>query len=338
MTAPSLIAPADQITVNHRTNLINPDAIYNLYTGCFRPQLVRIALQLDLFSVLAAQPASAATAAQACGCDPQGMRYLLDYFTSLAMLEQQEGLYRLTPAAAAFLVRGQQSYAGDLILAWTGNVIWESVLQALRSGQPTLFEEYHAQDAWLESYSSTRPAQSREMWAAAGVRPQGYARLELLDIACGCAIKSLALAQTASTVHVTCVDTPAVLSVTADLVERLQLGAQTTLWPADLTRADFGTARYQACLLGQITYYLTPQQNCDLLRRIYTALAPGGTLVIDAVRPGSRPDEWSSFVSVLLWANGGGAAHRLEDYAAWLTEAGFAGIRPLSERWLTATK
>jgi hypothetical protein len=39
----------------------NPNLIYDLYTGAFRPQTVRLALQLDVFSPLADGPADAAT-------------------------------------------------------------------------------------------------------------------------------------------------------------------------------------------------------------------------------------------------------------------------------------
>lgn len=62
---------------------------------------------------------------------------------------------------------------------------------------------------------------------------------------------------------------------------------------ADLLPADFGAARYDACLLGQITDSLTPAQNCDLFRRVHTALRPGGTLVIDVPVTGARASEWT---------------------------------------------
>lgn len=279
-----------------------------------------------------------AAVAQACECDPRGTKYLLDFLTSLNILLRHDDLYSLTPTAAAFLVPGRKSYAGDLVLAFTGPDIWDSVRTALRSGKPAPFEEFHAQDAWLESYSRTRISQSRAMWAAAGIRAEEHERLELLDIACGCAIKSLALALDAPSIHVTCLDTPLVLQSAADLAERLRLTPQVTLWPDDLTSADFGVSRFHACLLGQITHYLSPQHNLDLLRRVHAALTPGGTLVIDVTRGSAEPDEWAGILSVLLWANSGGGAHSLQDYTTWLAQAGFAPARALNERWLAAVR
>lgn len=150
----------------------DPGLIYDLYTGVFRPQIVRLALQLDVFTPLVDGPADAATVARACGCSQAGIAHLLDVLVGVGALTRHEGRYALTPSAAAFLVRGRPTYTGDLILAWTGPDIWESLGRAVRTGQPAPFEEYHEQDARLESYSEWRIANSREMWQAAGIEPR----------------------------------------------------------------------------------------------------------------------------------------------------------------------
>jgi 2-polyprenyl-3-methyl-5-hydroxy-6-metoxy-1,4-benzoquinol methylase len=316
----------------------NPDLIYDLYTGVFRPQMARLALQLDVLTPLADGPADAATVARACGCSPAGAVHLLDVLVSAQVLTRQDGRYALTPSAAAFLVRGRPAYAGDLILAWTGPTIWESVQRAVRSGQPAPFEEYHEQDAWLESYSEGRIAYSRKMWQAAGIAPQPDTPRRLLDIACGCAIKSLALAQLDPALHVTCVDTPRVLPAARALAERMGLLGQAAFIEADLLTADLGADLYDACLLGQITHYLTPAQNQDLFRRVHAALRPDGTLVIDVPMTGEQPSTWTEVVSLLLWVNGGGATHTFDEYRAWLQQAGFGAVSRPSERSIAATR
>ena len=52
----------------------DPDFVYSLFTGVYKPQLVRIALTLDVFTPLASGPADAQAVAQACGCSPSGIR------------------------------------------------------------------------------------------------------------------------------------------------------------------------------------------------------------------------------------------------------------------------
>lgn len=196
---------------------------------------------------------------------------------------------------------------------------------------------HHEQDAWLESYSEWCSADSRELWRTAGVEPQPDTPRRLLDIACGCAIKSLALAQLDPALHVTGMDSARVLPTARDLAGRMGLAAQAEFVEANLLTADFGVERYDLCLLGQVTHYLTPAQNRNLFRRVHAALQPGGLLLLDASMSAAQPSEWTEIVSLLLWANGGGT-HSFEAYRAWLEAAGFAQIRQLGERRLTASR
>lgn len=315
-----------------------PGLIYDLYTGVFRPQLISLALRVDIFTPLAEEPADAATVASACGCSPAGIGHLLDVLVTMNVLTQRDDGYALASSAATFLVRGRPAYAGDLILAWTGPEIWDSVERAVRTGQPAPFEEYHEQDAWLESYSEWRLASSLSMWQAAGIQPQPDRPRRLLDIACGCAIKSFALAQRDPALHVTCVDTARVLPVARALAERMGLLVQATFVEADLLTASFDANFYDACLLGQITDYLTPAQNQDLFRHVHAALRAGGTLVLDVPMTSAQAAEWTQIVSLLLWTNGGGGTHSFDDYLNWLVQVGFGQVRQVGERWLVAVK
>lgn len=317
---------------------LDPDLIYGLYTGGFKPQVVRIALLLDVFTPLANGPADARTVAHACDCEESGIRVLLNYLSCLQLLERQDSTYGLAPTAAAFLVPGQQTYAGDWVLMETGSELWDGALQTLRGNRPVYPAIPWAQDAWLESYRRLRVPESMQMWHAAGIEPGQHPGLQVLDLACGCAIKSYVLAQTDQTVHITCVDTAEVLKVARDLAERLQILSRVTFLPGDMLSPDLGTERYGAALLGQVTDYLTPKQNVDLFQRIHRALLLNGVLVIDVPMVSQTPDEWVSLISLLTWAISNGAAHSFADYCDWLERVGFSEVKQLSEKWLTATK
>ena len=317
-------------------NLPNPDLIYDLFGGIFKPQFIRIALLLDVFTPLAERPSTAGQIAQACRADSTGIQTLLDNFVAAQILEKHNDLSALTLTAETFLVRGRNAYAGDMILDYTDPKMYDSILDSIRTGQPRSLNENFVQDAWLESYSQTRVSKSLEMWQAAGVttdRP-----LRLLDLACGCAIKSFALAQASPNVRVTCLDSADVLDVARDLATRMDISSRVTLLPADLFTAHLDTDSYDAVLVGQITHYLTPDQNKNLFGRIYAALKSNGAFVIDCPMATDAPSESASFLTLFLWANSGGTAHPFETYRAWLEEVGFQSVTQLSERWLAAGK
>jgi SAM-dependent methyltransferase len=194
-----------------------------------------------------------------------------------------------------------------------------------------------AQDAWLESYRLSRPEESREMWRAAGLAPGSRPGLRVLDLACGCSIKSLVLAEADPTVRLTCVDSREVLQVTRDLARRMGLLERVSFVEGGLD-LELAPQAYDAALLGQVSYYLDPGRMRQLAFRLQQALDRGGLLLLDAIMADDPPSEWASYVTLATWGVSGGAAHSFDAYREWLTEAGFAHVRRLSERWLVGRK
>jgi hypothetical protein len=59
---------------------------------------------------------------------------------------------------------------------------------------------------------------------------------------------------------------------------------------------------------------------------------------VDAVIADDPPAEWASYVTLVTWGVSGGSAYSFEAYRTWLTQAGFADVRRLSDRWPVARK
>ena len=314
------------------------DLVYGLFYGVFKPNLIRLALQLDVFTPLADGTVTAQGVAKACACQPEGIQALLEYLCSLLVLDRSGETFALTPTAATFFVRGRKSYVGDLILHDTSPVFFERVRGALMSGMPSALGIDFVQDAWLESYRTWRISSSLEMWEAAGIHPGPQLGLRLMDIACGCAIKSLSLAQLSPRVRLTCLDTEQVLEVARNLAERMGAASQVAYLPGNLHEINLGEDCYEAALLGQISHYLTEAEVQALFRRIYTALTSAGRLLIDCPMAGGAQPEEAAFLSLMLLANSGGRAYSFENYRGWLRAAGFTEVWQLSERWLVARK
>ncbi|MEJ2211922.1 MAG: class I SAM-dependent methyltransferase [Anaerolineae bacterium] len=316
----------------------DPELIYRLYTGGFRPQVVRIALSLDVFSPLAAGPAGAGDVARACGCAEDGTRLLLDHLVTLALLAREGEQYCLTPTAATFLVPGEPAYAGDWILAHTDPALWDGVLAALRGQRPDPPPFPWQQDAWLQIHRSGGPEAALALWRAAGIQPEAGVPFRLLDVGCGAAIKSLALARAHPQVEVTCLDRPAVLGVARHLADRLGLASRASFLAADLEHAALEPEAYDAVLLGYVTDYLRPPQNLSLLRRVHAALRPGGRLVVDVPLAAPGRNEFAATSALLAWALAGTRPYAFEDYQAWLAQAGYTEVRQVGAGWIVSKK
>ncbi|HMK08081.1 MAG TPA: class I SAM-dependent methyltransferase, partial [Anaerolineales bacterium] len=299
----------------------DPDLLYRLYAD-HRSQALRLGLMLDVFTPLESGGASAQEVAEACGCDPVGMAALLDLLASLELIRRDGATYLPTPTSSVFLVPRKRSYAGRYLLAESGASLWDGISQALRSGQPSRLAFPWAQDAWLESYRASRPEESRAMWRAAGLPavPRSGS-LRVLDLACGCSIKSFVLLEDDPSVHLTCVDSHEVLEVARDLARRMGVLDRVSFLEGGLD-LDLAAGAYDAALLGQVTYHLDPDQMRQLARRLHAALDRGGMLLLDAIMADETLSEVASYVTLVTWGVSGGSAHSFEAYRGWLREAG----------------
>ena len=237
-----------------------------------------------------------------------------------------DGKYSLTETARVFLVPSSPKYAGGYILLFTGIELWDGVLNTLRGKPRVDFDVPWHHDAWLESYSHYRIPNSLEMWTEAGFIPGECKDVHILDVGCGCAIKSFSLAQTDQSINITCVDGAEVLEVSRELSDRMGVSGQVTYKPGNIHELDFGNDTYDAALLGQISYLITLEQNLNLFRRVHQALKPGGVLVIDSAMQTEPPDELASERSLFLWAMYGGSAHTFEAYKAILKKQGLVKL------------
>src|SRR2546423_10907978 len=93
----------------------SPALFYDTAGAFQRTEALRAAIDLDLFTHVAAGRRTAAEIAAACRAAPRGVRVLADYLTVLGFLRKEGDQYDLTPDAAAFLDRNSPAYLGGAL-------------------------------------------------------------------------------------------------------------------------------------------------------------------------------------------------------------------------------
>ena len=80
-----------------------------------RTEALRAAIELDLFSHVAAGHRTATELASACQAAPRGIRILADFLTILGFFHKHGDRYELTADAKVFLVRDSPAYLGGAV-------------------------------------------------------------------------------------------------------------------------------------------------------------------------------------------------------------------------------
>jgi len=315
---------------NRFTPIPMPEIIRQLDAHICEAAIFRAALELEVWAKVEAGENSVDRLSAAEHWDPLGTRMLLDDLCSLKLLAREGDEYRLVPEAEHYLLPGSPTYKGRSFLrhfCWEGN---GQLAGAIRTGKrPISYSATTTEviDIWISGYSRSWAAPETylkdcgAMWQALGI--DGHEGLRVLDLACGPAPKSLALALASPGVRVALVDWGRILKVSRKVATKLGVDNQVTCLSGDLTRVAYGRSQYDVAFLGDVTHFFSPEQNTRIFSKAYDALVDGGILVVNATR-----GEYLGPTKHGLWyyAVSAGGAYNFEEYKDMLEHAGYANI------------
>jgi ubiquinone/menaquinone biosynthesis C-methylase UbiE len=158
---------------------------------------------------------------------------------------------------------------------------------------------------------------------------------DVLDVGAGEAPSSIALAMSSPAVHVTALDLPAVIATTQRAVDAANVGDRFDYVPGDMFTCELPAAAYDVVLLANVCHPFDEAHNRVLLRRLRSALRPGGLVAIIDVLTSRDPAEQRSislYALSLRLRTSSGAVHPIAAYETWANDAGFGPVRvdPLS--------
>ena len=311
-----------------------PDRLLAMSVGYWVTQILRAAAHYKFFTLIAKGNTTANGIAAAAQTDPRGTRMVLDSLATLEILTKRGDTYGLTPDADQFLVDGRP---GDLTPVLEGHSAltyadWARLTDALQD--PTLTRQYADLEKGAEFFAklirAIIPLGLAPADAVAEHLGVGTTRtsVRVLDIGVGGAAWSIPFARRDPAARITGFDMPNVLAHTKQIVKEFGVDRQYTFTPGNLLHDDFGDAAFDIVVLGNICHGLTAEQNVDLLKRCYRALAPGGRLVIADMVPNEERTgpPFPVLFAVNMFVMGGEDTYPMADYRRWLGAAGYQNV------------
>ena len=317
-----------------------PERLMQMAWAFAPPLAIEAALRNRVFDVLDAGPKTLQQISIETGASTRGLAAVMNLLVSLNLLEKTGQTYQLTPESAAFLVTSQPGYQGGIFRHISTQLLprFLSLTEVVKTGKPATDvsdasqgQEFFTQlveDIFPMSYQPAR-ALARELNLGSIQEP-----VSVLDIAAGSGVWGIALAQSSPNVRITAVDWPDVLPVTQKIVARFGLEDRLTLVAGDILEADFGSG-HRVATLGHILHSEGQERSRELLKRVFAALAPGGTIAIAEFlvnndRTGPVPAV--IFAVNMLVNTKEGDTYSFEEISTWLTDCGFRNVRTLEAR------
>jgi 2-polyprenyl-3-methyl-5-hydroxy-6-metoxy-1,4-benzoquinol methylase len=147
----------------------------------------------------------------------------------------------------------------------------------------------------------------------------------ILDVGAGSGIWSLAMAQRHAETRVTALDFPNVLQTFRIQAEHMGLSDRIGMLPGNFHVIEIPEDRFDRIVLANVLHLEPAEQAAVLIRRLTTALLPGGDLVIVDMLGDSTPAGERSrtiFGLHLALRTQEGKVHPLSDLQAWVRQAG----------------
>ena len=260
----------------------SPALFFDTVNAFQRTEALRAAVDLDLFTHVAAGRRTATDLAAACGASPRGVRILADFLVIAGFLRKDGDRYELSPEADAFLNRKSPAYLGgalEFLLAPELRDGFRELPAAVRKGgTATSAEGTVSPDnpVWVAFARAMGPVMRLPAELLAGLAGGHTGRpLRVLDVAAGHGLFGIAVARRYPKATVTALDWPGVLAVAAENARGAGVADRHALLPGDAFAVDWG-GPYDVVLLTNFLHHFDVPTCERLAAKARAALAPGG--------------------------------------------------------------
>lgn len=264
--------------------------------------VLRAAREVGLFEALRTGQKTVEQLAESLGLRPEGLRLLVDCLISMNVIERYEDDHALAPVMQLLC-----QYDGDL-----GDLGWQRLAAQLRDSggadSPAVTRDYLeglAATQWVHTPAAMQvaemldlagnPTDPREsdvtlaVGASPAAEPTGPP-LRILDLGCGSAVWSSAIAYRDGRATILAVDTAPSLAAAQSTADSIQLGSRFQTAVGDPESIELPEAGFDLIVIAQRLHAATPQGRDRLLDQARRAVATGGRIVlIDLFRGPARP-------------------------------------------------
>ncbi|HUU12502.1 MAG TPA: methyltransferase [Terriglobia bacterium] len=311
---------------------IPPDDVMQRMRAFQESRVILTAVELDVFTAVG-PGARSDEVAKKIATDPRATEMLMNALVATGMLTKEGGLFRNTPIAARFFAEGSpndtRAATMHTVHLWRR---WSTLTDCVRAGTSVTYSESADRpDDWTRAFIAAmhRNALDRAPLILQAVGTEGLKRM--LDVGGGSGAYSIAFAKAVEGLQAELLDLETVIPIAQSHIEKAGVGNRVKTRAGDLRTDQLGQA-FNLVLVSAICHMLGGNENRELLKRCYQALAPQGRVVIqDFILDGDKtsPKTGALFALNMLVGTKNGNSYSEDEYAAWLRGAGFEDIQHL---------
>jgi hypothetical protein len=317
---------------------LTPEKIMQLGLGFWGSKTLLSAVELGLFSELAANPMNTETLAAKLGLHKRSARDFFDALVALGMLERKGDSYSNTPDTDFFLDKQKPSYIGGILEMANGRLypFWGSLTEALRTGQQqneskqggNLFETLYSDPARLRQFLSGMTGLSIGTGRALAQKFPWNKYKTFVDIGAAQGAVPVQLALAHKHLSGGSYDLPQVGPIFDDYVKENDLADRLRFYPGNFFEDPLPAA--DVIIMGMVLHDWNLEEKQMLVAKAYQAVPEGGALIVyDMIIDDERRQNATGLLMSLnmLIETPGGFDYTGADCQSWMKDAGFRQTR-----------
>lgn len=321
-------------------NEVSPAHILQIGMGFWASKTLLSAVELGVFTHLAAGPKTGPELERALGLHPRATYDFLDSLVALGLLSRAgdgaSGRYANTPETARFLDRNGGQYVGGILEMSNARLyrFWADLSEALKSGKPQnevkhsgkpMFDELYADPARLEQFMDAMTGVSMANFQVFAAKFDFSNFKTMADIGGATAQLSCFVAERHPHMRCRSFDLPVVKPIAERRIKARGLDGRVEAGAIDFFKDEFPAA--DVITMGMILHDWNLQNKKMLIGKAYRALPAGGVLVAieNLIDDERRKNAFGLLMSLNMLIEFGEAFDFTgADFDGWCREAGFS--------------
>lgn len=303
-----------------------PEELSTQIRSFMESRIILTAIELDLFTA-AGNGASAEKIATSLHTDKRATETILNALVAMELLVKEGDIYKNSPVTRKYLTAGAEfdSRMANMHAVGLWHK-WSTLTDCVKKGTSVLLEKGQKRDeastkafiAAMHKNSGTRAMQTVSMIDLENVH-------RILDLGGGSGAYAMAFAKKNKAAKCTVFDVPPVISLTREYVEKEGLLDRIDFMEGDMNADELGSG-YDLVWISAIFHMWGPDENQDLIKKVYQSLNSGGQIIIqDFILSDdkTKPKAGAVFALNMLVNTKAGSSYSRKEYSDWMKTAGF---------------
>jgi ubiquinone/menaquinone biosynthesis C-methylase UbiE len=292
-----------------------------------------VAAYYDIFSIIKRGKNTVRRVCLALKTVSRPTQILLDTLVCMGFLQKNGDSYNNTSLSENILVKGSPNYIGNnltyqelLCEAWCD---LRNVLKKGKTSRPLEYWLFQHKTFFKEYILAMHNIAEKPAREIAGLLSIKHAKT-LLDIGAGPGTYALAFLNKNKSLKAVLIDLPSSIKVARNILSNHPAMPRIEFKNGNYNQISFGTRCFDIILMSHITHNEDAKVNLRLLKKAFSALRPGGLLVLHDFmldRNKTNPLFDALFSVHMVVSTKMGQTYSIDEYSSWIQEAGFVDLR-----------